>query len=51
MEKVNLCFSNYEPPQSNVLGVFPEGVLCTSGESDSVFGASAEDVIIRDLDW
>ena len=31
MNKSNLCFSNYEPPQSNVLGVFSEGVLCTSG--------------------
>lgn len=51
MEKANLCFKNYEPPQSNVLGVFSEGVLCTSGESDSGFGASAEDVTIRDLDW
>lgn len=52
MEKVNLCFMNYESPQSNVvLGVFSEGVLCASSESDSGFGASAEDVIIRDLDW
>jgi len=51
MEKVNLCFSNYEPPKSDVLGVFAEGVLCASGEFDGGFGASAEDVIIRDLDW
>ena len=51
MEKVNLCFSNYEPPQSDVLGVFSEGVLCASSESDSGFGASAEDVVVRDLDW
>ena len=51
MQKINLCFKNYEPPQSNVLGVFSEGVLCTSGESDGGFGASAEDVTIRDLDW
>ena len=49
MEKVNLCFMNYESPQSNVvLGVFSEGVLCASSEP---FEASAEDVVIRDLDW
>lgn len=52
MEKANLCFKNYEPPQSNVvLSVSSEGVLCASIESDGGFGASAEDVIIRDLDW
>ena len=51
MEKVNLCFMNYEPPQSDVLGVFSEGVLCASGVSDGGFGASAEDVTIRNLDW
>ena len=51
MEKANLCFKNYEPPQSNVLSVFSEGVLCASSESDSGFGASAEDVVIKDLDW
>ena len=51
MKKSNLCFKNYESPQSSVLSVFSEGVLCASGESDSGFGASAEDVVVRDLDW
>jgi hypothetical protein len=51
MKKLNLCFNNYESPQSSVLSVSSEGVLCTSGESDGGFGASAEDVIIKDLDW
>lgn len=51
MKKSNLCFKNYESPQSSVQSVFSEGVLCTSGESDGGFGASAEDVTIRNLDW
>jgi hypothetical protein len=51
MNKSNFCFGNYESPQINVLGVVVEGVLCASGESDGGFGASVEDVIIRDLDW
>jgi hypothetical protein len=52
MEKTNLCFKNYEPPQSNVvLSVSSEGVLCASSDPDGGFGASAEDVVIRDLDW
>ena len=51
MNKSNLCFKNYESPQSRVLSVSSEGVLCASSESDGGFGASAEDVIIRDLDW
>lgn len=51
MKKSNLCFKNYESPQSSVLSVFSEGVLCASGVSDGGFGASAEDVTIRDLDW
>jgi hypothetical protein len=42
----------YESPQSDVLlGVYLEGVLCASSEPDDGFGASAEDVVIRDLDW
>lgn len=52
MNKSNLCFKNYESPQSDVLlGVYLEGVLCASSEPDDGFGASAEDVVIRDLDW
>ena len=52
MEKVNLCFMNYESPQSDVLlGVYLEGVLCASSEPDGVFDASAEDIVIKDLDW
>ena len=51
MNKSNLCFKNYESPQSGVLSVSTEGVLCTSGGPDGGIGASAEDVVIRDLDW
>ena len=51
MKKANLCFMNYEAPQSNVLSVFSEGVLCTSDKPDGGFGTSTEDVVIRDLDW
>ena len=51
MNKSNLCFKNYESPQSSVQSMFSEGVLCASSEPDDGFGASAEDVVIRDLDW